>query len=82
MLIGYLFLKCGWLGCYMWWYVGHSGLQCFNSGTWINIYYRWAGTEEVAEFMEAEQETPWTVIEIRASPCATVSATDRAADIN
>ena len=36
--------------CYMCWFVDHSGLQCFTSGTWIN--YRWTATGDLPQCME------------------------------
>ena len=40
-------------------YVGHSVLQCFTSGPWIN--YRWAATSDLSECMEVlSEETPRT----------------------
>ena len=45
----------------MWWFTGHSDLQCFTNGTLFN-YYWWAATGELLDCMEVLPEvTPGTV---------------------
>ena len=45
-------------------FLGHGGLQCLTSCTWIK--YRWDATGDMPELVEVwPEETPWTVPQIR-----------------
>ena len=49
---------------YMWSFVGHSVLQCFTGGTWID--YRLAASGDLPEYMEVwPEEKIWKIPESR-----------------